>query len=66
MESWTDHLHEAHRLSDWDRLVPAHVSAFHDAAAPLPCRHIAVEPGPHASQLPCNAASLATHARSAR
>lgn len=66
MESWTDHLHETHRLSDWDRLVLARVSAFHDAAAPLPCRYIAVEPGPRTPQPPRNAASLATHARPAR
>ncbi len=67
MESWTDHLHEANRLSDWDRLVLARVSAFHDAAAPRPCRYIAVEPGPRASdQTSRDAASLATQAGPAR
>ena len=67
MESWTDHLHEANRLSDWDHQVLAQVSIFHDAAAPLPCRYIAVEPGPRAlNHPPRNAASLATQGGSAR
>lgn len=67
MESWTDHLHEANRLSDWDRQLLAQVSAFHDAAAPLPCRYIAVEPGPRPPSHPQrNAASLATHDGPAR
>jgi quinol monooxygenase YgiN len=67
MESWTDHSREASRLSDSDRQVLARVSAFHDAAAPLPCRYIAVEPGPRALNHPiCIAASLATQPGPAR
>ena len=62
----TDHLHKANCPSNWDRLVPARVSASHNAAAALPCRCIAVGSGPRASQLPPNAASLATHAGPAR
>ncbi len=67
MESWTDHLRAANRLSDWDRQVLARVSAFHDAAAPFPCRYIAVEPGPRALNHPIRiAASLATQPGPAR
>jgi MFS family permease len=45
MQNWTDHLREAVRLSDDDKSVLSSVSAFHDEAAPLPCRFISVEPG---------------------
>ncbi len=45
MLNWTDHLREAVRLSDDDKRLLAAVQAFHDAAAPLPCRFISVEPG---------------------
>ena len=44
MLDWTDHLREAVRLSDDDKLVLAHVSPFHDSAAPLPCRFLRIEP----------------------
>lgn len=45
MQNWTDHLREAIRLSDDDKRVLAAVTAFHDTAAPTPCRYISVEPG---------------------
>ena len=45
MQNWTDHLREAVRLSEDDKTVLASVSAFHDTAAPLPCRFISVDPG---------------------
>ena len=48
MQSWTDHLREAVRLSDEDRAVLATAACFHDSAAPQPCRYIAVDPGQQA------------------
>ena len=45
MQNWTDHLREAVRLSDDDRNLLALVTAYHDEAAPLPCRYISVDPG---------------------
>ena len=45
MQTWTDHLREAVRLSDDDKRLLAAAAAFHDAEAPLPCRYISVEPG---------------------
>ncbi len=45
MQSWTDHLREAVRLSEEDHRLLAAVLPFHDAEAPLPCRFISVEPG---------------------
>lgn len=67
MQNWTDHLREAHRLSESDHQVLARVSAFHDTTAPLPCRYIAVEPGSRLNGRPQrNAAGLATQADSAR
>ncbi len=66
MQDWTDHLREAHRLSDWDHEVLARVSAFHDAGAPLPCRYIAVEPGPPDARPLRIAAAAATQVGSMR
>ena len=45
MHDWTDHLREAVRLAPEDHAVLAHVQAWRDEAAPLPCRYISVEPG---------------------
>ncbi len=67
MQNWTDHLREAQRLSGSDHQVLAQVSAFHDTAAPLPCRYIAVEPGVRINGRPeRNAARLATQSDPAR
>ncbi len=67
MQNWTDHLREAHRLSETDHAVLARVSAFHDAQAPLPCRYIAVDPGQRADGGPRrNAVGIATLDGSAR
>jgi MFS family permease len=45
MESWTDHLREAARLSDDDRAVLARAAAFqHDPATRPAARYIAVDP----------------------
>ncbi len=66
-QNWTDHLREAHRLSETDHEVLARVSAFHDKQAPLPCRYIAVDPGQRLNGRPVrNAARLATLDGSAR
>ena len=43
MESWTDHLREAIRLSDDDKRVLASVAAF-QYQAPRPSRYLAVDP----------------------
>jgi MFS family permease len=49
MESWTDHLREAIRLSPDDRAVLARASAFQREGAPLlASRFLAVDPRPHA------------------
>ncbi|MBC7799662.1 MAG: MFS transporter, partial [Gemmatimonadaceae bacterium] len=61
MQSWTDHLREANRLSDTDHQLLARVSAFHDTEAPKPCRFIAVDPDQRSS-----IARHATQAASAR
>ena len=45
--SWTDHLREATRLSDFDRAVLARVAPFVDPDAPLPSRYIGVDPASH-------------------
>ena len=66
MENWTDHLREAHRLSEMDHEVLARVSRFHDEQAPLPCRYIAVDPGQRTNRPNRNAARLATLEGSAR
>ncbi len=66
-QNWTDHLREAHRLSETDHEVLARVSAFHDKEAPLPCRYIAVDPGQRPPGRPVrNAAPMATLDGSAR
>jgi Transmembrane secretion effector len=45
MESWTDHLREAGRMSHEDHAVLARAAAFHrDATPPRPCRYLAVDP----------------------
>ena len=44
MQNWTDHLREAVRLSDEDKQLLAGLAPFSDAAAPLPCRFISVDP----------------------
>ena len=44
VDSWTDHLREADRLSDFDKAVLARVAPFVDADAPLPSRYIAIDP----------------------
>jgi len=44
VQNWTGHLREQSRLSDTDREALARVALFHDPAAPLPCRYIAVDP----------------------
>ncbi|HEY6431021.1 MAG TPA: MFS transporter, partial [Acetobacteraceae bacterium] len=47
MESWTDHLREAIRLSPDDRAVLARAAAFQRDGAPLlAARYLAVDPGP--------------------
>ena len=44
MQSWTDHLREAVRLSEDDLQVLAAAADYLDSAAPQPCRYISVEP----------------------
>ena len=45
MESWTDHLREAGRMSHDDRAVLARAAAFQrDGLPPRPCRYLAVDP----------------------
>ena len=45
VESWTDHMREATRLSDEDRAALARVSVFRSGSdGPRPARYIAVEP----------------------
>jgi MFS family permease len=47
MESWTDHLREATRLSDDDRVLLARIGAF-QRSADRPSRYLAVDPNEHA------------------
>ncbi|HEX5306630.1 MAG TPA: MFS transporter, partial [Dyella sp.] len=44
MESWTDHLREASRLSHEDRAVLARAASFQRDAPPRPCRYLGVDP----------------------
>ena len=47
MDSWTDHLREATRLSDDDRTVLDRVAVYRTPAAPPPARYISVDPETH-------------------
>lgn len=47
MDSWTDHLREAARLSDDDKAVLDRTGAFRGPGVPHPARYISVDPGDH-------------------
>ncbi len=47
MDSWTDHLREAARLSEDDKIVVDRAGAFRGADVPLPARYISVDPETH-------------------
>ncbi len=45
VESWTEHLREAHRLTEWDRAALARASAFHRGETPPSAsRYLNVQP----------------------
>jgi len=47
VESWTDHLREAERLTDWDRAALARAAALHQGSAPPEAaRYLNIVPGP--------------------
>ena len=47
MDSWTDHLREATRLSDHDKLVLDRASLYRGTGLPPPARYISVDPETH-------------------
>jgi len=47
MDSWTDHLREAMRLSDDDRVLLERAELYRTPAAPPPARYISVDPEIH-------------------
>jgi MFS family permease len=47
MDSWTDHLREAARLSDDDKSVLDRAGAFRSVGVPPPARYISVDPETH-------------------